>query len=144
MSTAKRDGKTRSGKTKSEKTAADAAMPDTAPRQRARRGRGTFRSDYGRRLDAVGLGRDQPEPDTADGIRDAMARKISMAMNQWHGCREPLCRRMRGCMAPRILCSNNTKPDLRTKEEVARDVASLMRNLKAAAAASRADDGTGV
>ena len=139
MSTGKRDGKTMSGK-----MTAEVATPEPAARQRARRGRGTFRSDYARRLHAVGLGRDQPAPETIDGVRDAIARKIAMAINRWHGCREPLCRRMRGCMAPRILCSNNTKPDLRTKEEVARDVASLMRNLKAAAAASRADDGTGV
>ena len=137
MSKAKRDGKTKSGK-----TASGAATPDTATRQRASGGRAKFRSDYARRLQAVGLGRDQPGPETIDGRRNAMARKISMVMNQWRGCREPLCRRMRGCMAPRIACSNTIERPPRTEEQAAWDLARLMRELKAAAL--RADGGTEV
>lgn len=137
MSKAKRGGRTRSGN-----TSPRAATRETAARQRAGGGRGTFLSDYARRVDAAGLGRDQPAPTTVDGMRNAMARKIAMVMNEWRGCREPLCRRMRGCMAPRIGCSNRKERRPRTERQVARDMARLMRHLRAAAKA--ADGGTGV
>jgi len=140
MRKAKRDGKTRGGKSALETSPGGATREPR--RQHARGGRGTFRDDYERRLNAVGLGRDQPAPTTVDGMRNAMARRISMVMNEWRGCREPLCRRMRGCMAPRNMCPNHKERRPRTERQMARDMARLMRQLRAAAEA--ADGGTGV
>jgi hypothetical protein len=59
---------------------------------------------FERRLAAAGLNR--PMPEDIDEFRLLLARRISMLRNRWRGCREPLCRRHRGCMAPRIVCAN--------------------------------------
>jgi hypothetical protein len=68
---------------------------------------------FERRLKAAGI--DDTEPDDMDEIRLLLARRISMLRNHWRGCREPLCRRHRGCMAPRIVCANI--PPLAPEEE---------------------------
>ena len=113
----------------------------TRRRRRAASGAGRIGDpDLRRRLRAVGLSRDSPEPAvmTPDNIRDAMARRISMAINRWSGCREPLCKRMRGCMAPRILCSNPGEEKPMSDRASARAKARLMRLFKAKAAQMKA------
>ena len=105
--------------------------------RRARSGAGRIGGDdLRRRLRAVGLSRDCPEPAvmTPDDIRSAMARRISMIINRWPGCREPLCKRNRGCMAPRILCSNPGKEKPMSDWAQGRAMARLMRLFKAKAA----------
>ena len=68
-------------------------------------------ASYARRIKAAGLESDE-ELLRADGgvdmdaMRERLTRKITMFLNQWHGCAEPLCLRNRGCMAPDGLCSN--------------------------------------
>ena len=60
---------------------------------------------YYRRLKAAGITDDMPN--NADEFRDKLARQLAMLTNNWRGCRELICRRNRGCMAPNIVCSNN-------------------------------------
>lgn len=52
---------------------------------------------------------DEP-PRDVDAFRFMLARKIGMFIGArkqyWRGCKEPACRRMRACVAPRIRCSN--------------------------------------
>jgi len=106
----------------------------TRRRRRAAFGAGRIGGpDLRRRLRAAGLSRDCPEPAvmTLDQSRDAMARRISMIINRWPGCREPLCKRNRGCMAPRILCSNPGKEKPMSDWAQGRAMARLMRKLKA-------------
>ena len=76
------------------------------------------RAAYRRRLRAAGLdpGAD-PEQDM-DAFRNQLARRIYMLINNWRGCKEPLCRRHRGCMAPNIDCANLPRP---TPEQMERD-----------------------
>ena len=68
-------------------------------------GSAEYSADWHARLKAAGLDDD----DMALGIDDwrlRLARKIVMFLNEWPGCPEPICQRMRGCMAPDIHCSN--------------------------------------
>jgi hypothetical protein len=58
-----------------------------------------------RRLKALGIDDDNP-PKDIDEFHQALARRIAMFINNWRGCPELLCRRQRGCMAPRNICSN--------------------------------------
>jgi len=55
-----------------------------------------------------------------------------MAINRWHGCPQAICRRVRGCMAPRIRCSNAEphEPDP-TGERTRRVTAEVRRALDA-------------
>ena len=64
-----------------------------------------FKADYDARLKAAGLDQDDAELDI-DAVRQRLARKINMFLNEWPGCPEPICQRMRGCMAPDDLCAN--------------------------------------
>ncbi len=94
-----------------------------------------------RRLKAAGLDTDN-EPQSIDEFRLRLARKINMILNQWHGCRELLCRRHRGCMAPNIVCSNVERL---TPEEVERDwpevQADIYNSIKAVIAERGLEDG---
>ena len=76
------------------------------------------RADYQRRLRAARIDPDAEPPSDMDAFRNQLARRIAMFINAWHGCKEPLCRRHRGCMAPDIHCANVRQP---TPEEVERD-----------------------
>ena len=60
--------------------------------------------DYMRRRRAAGIA--DRLPMDYDAMRLRLARQIYMFINEWHGCRERLCRRQRGCMAPSGVCSN--------------------------------------
>jgi hypothetical protein len=61
-------------------------------------------STYEQRIKAAGL--DGEPPEDMDEFRDQFARRISMYLNEWHGCPELICRRNRGCMAPNNTCAN--------------------------------------
>ena len=61
-------------------------------------------ADYQRRLRAAGIGHEPP--DDIVEFRLTFARRLHMLVNRWHGCPEQICRRSRGCMAPRITCAN--------------------------------------
>ena len=67
-------------------------------------------STYHARLKAAGIYRgDDGKPDYTqdiDEFRLELARAIVMHINAWEGCREPLCKRHHGCMAPNNTCSN--------------------------------------
>ncbi|MBI2714882.1 MAG: hypothetical protein HYX37_10570 [Rhizobiales bacterium] len=41
-----------------------------------------------------------------------------MFINSWRGCKEPLCRRNRGCMAPNYNCANapRSSPEQRARD----------------------------
>ena len=86
-------------------------------------------ADYRRRVAAAGI---RPDADPAampiDDFRLALARCLSMAINRWNGCREPLCRRNRGCMAPRGACSNAPRTE-RDPVAEARAMAQIQRRL---------------
>ncbi len=86
-----------------------------SPRARAARA-----ASYRRRLAAAGLTRRK------DALRDSIARRIAMAINEWRGCKEPLCRRNRGCMAPNISCSNARPLPPVSEEERARRIGETM------------------
>jgi hypothetical protein len=74
-------------------------------------------ADYQRRLRAAGIKEDEC-PENMDAFRLQLARQIAMFLNHWHGCKERLCRRNRGCMAPDIHCANVEQP---SPEQRARD-----------------------
>ncbi|HET9715851.1 MAG TPA: hypothetical protein VFP60_06665 [Pseudolabrys sp.] len=76
------------------------------------------KADYQRRLKAAGLDCDDI-PDDEDEFRRRLVRMIPMFLNQWHGCPERLCRRLRGCMAPKGTCTN--RPPVSEEEEEERD-----------------------
>jgi hypothetical protein len=95
-----------------------------SPRARAARA-----ASYKRRLAAAGLTRrndDDRQPRDMDALRDSIARRIAMAINEWRGCKEPLCRRNRGCMAPNISCSNARPLPPVSEEERARRIGETM------------------
>jgi hypothetical protein len=77
---------------------------------------------------------DRVATDDKDALRLAMARRIVMLINDWHGCPERMCRRQRGCMAPKIECSNHKPGPPPPPERVARVMAEFHRALVAAAA----------
>ncbi len=80
-------------------------------------GSAEYSADWHARLKAAGLDDD----DMALGIDDwrlRLARKIVMFLNEWPGCPEPICQRMRGCMSPSGDCAN--VPPI-SEEEMARD-----------------------
>ena len=58
------------------------------------------------RLKAAGLDGDWPDEVDIETFRYMLARQITMYLNTWHGCPEPLCKRHRGCMAPHNRCTN--------------------------------------
>jgi hypothetical protein len=80
--------------------------PQRSPRTLARTARAASRrASFARRLKAAGIGPAEV-PTDIDAFRRALARQIYMFVNAWHGCREPMCRRHRGCMAPDDVCAN--------------------------------------
>jgi hypothetical protein len=87
-------------------------------------------ASYARRLKAAGAGVALSHDDI-DARRYALARRIAMGINDWHGCPEPVCRRARGCMAPRNRCSNLKPLPPSSPEETARAVAQFMRRADA-------------
>jgi hypothetical protein len=64
-----------------------------------------FKADYEARLKAAGLDADS-DGLSQDEWRLRFARRIDLMLNEWPGCPEPICRRMRGCMAPSGGCVN--------------------------------------
>lgn len=146
MSRAKRGAKTTQNKTTQNKTARHETPRHTTMRNetmRSRSGSAAEDSDYARRLRAAGIVKDGPESDDMKAFPAELERRIAMAINRWRGCREPLCRRMHGCMAPRNSCSNARKGPPPSEEQQARAQATIARML-AAVAPRGDDDGTGV
>ena len=84
--------------------------------------------DFERRLKAAGL---DPAhvPADRDEFRRRLARIITMLINEWHGCAEPLCRRHQGCMAPGGRCSNMPPT---SREELERDWPKVQAEIHAA------------
>jgi hypothetical protein len=120
----------------------------TKPPQRAqpqkRRARGAEylrrrNSSLERRLKATGL--DAPDTGDIEDIRRRLTRRIAMVNNRWHGCPEPICRRNRGCMAPRIVCAN-IPPRAPADEE--RRVREIQAALRKALQARRGAHGAGL
>jgi len=77
-------------------------MTNTLPTRTPKRQRHDT-SSLKARITAAGL---DDEPEHIDDFRNSFARIISMYINTWQGCPEPLCQRHRGCMAPQIRCTN--------------------------------------
>jgi hypothetical protein len=118
---AKKDMETQRNETQRDAGGADAAAPHRAAASASaqRRGKASRKrpldareASLQRRLAAAGL--DGPAPQDREEIGRRVLRKLHMVANRWHGCREGLCRRHSGCMAPNLVCSN--WPEL-TKEE---------------------------
>ena len=91
-------------------------------------------TDYQRRLKLAGFAsRDQDGdavPPDIDAFRYALARRIDIAINSWHGCPEGICRRVRGCMAPNNRCTNAPPPEPGpTGERRAKTAAMIQRAL---------------
>jgi hypothetical protein len=116
------------------------ARPKTRPSSRAAR----RLADSKRRIRAAGLLRDDsdPAPEDIDEFRNNLARRIAMLINDWHGCRESLCRRQRGCMAPRITCTNHKPGPPVSPDEHARFMADLQREVRAAIDRKARGEGT--
>ena len=78
----------------------------------------TRQADFHRRLRAAGIDPESEGPADMDAFRYQLARMICMFLNKWRGCKEPLCQRNCGCMAPDNFCANVERP---TPEQRARD-----------------------
>ena len=87
-----------------------------------------YAADYQARLKAAGLDDDNDELGI-DDWRVRLARKISMWLNEWPGCPELICQRMRGCMAPAGDCANVPKV---SEEELAREWPRVMVEVRRA------------
>jgi hypothetical protein len=96
-------------------------------------------ADYERRLRIAGIHDDDP-PDNDEDVRRALARRIWIFINDWHGCRLRLCRRNRGCMAPHNRCANQVETPS-TPEEDAAIMAKVSRAVKAEIARRDAEEG---
>ena len=87
---------------------------------------------------------DDEPPRDLDAFRTEVARRLEIlianAKGYWRGCKQPACRRQRGCCAPRVHCSNAPPlppdPDGRRR---ARGQAMLVRALNAAEARGEAE-----
>jgi len=97
--------------------------------------------DLAHRLRAAGIAGDEASPADMpiEEFRTALARRIAMTINRWPGCPEPACKRARGCMAPRIHCSNARDKPMSERTQ-ARAMARLRRQLKAKVEANAAED----
>jgi hypothetical protein len=95
-----------------------------------------YEADFQARLKAAGLDRDDPALDI-DAVRLRIARKIAMWLNEWPGCPEKICQRVRGCMAPRGDC-RNVKEEPFDPAAWHRDKVVIMRALKRRIAEARA------
>jgi hypothetical protein len=84
-------------------------------------------------------------PSDIDAFRNALARRLTMIIGNrrsaWRDCPESSCRRTRGCMAPRIKCSNAPpgKPDP-DGTRLARTLAQVRRALEAGMATAPAEE----
>jgi hypothetical protein len=111
------------------------AKPNADPAQRGGRSLppewGTRSPTYESRMKAAGFRKDDEPPADIDAFRYALARRIHMFINDWRGCPEPSCRRMRGCMAPRNRCTN-ARPVKTDPEALARTMALVHRTLRQA------------
>jgi len=96
-----------------------------------------YSADYKARLKAAGLD-DDTDGWSMDAKRLHMARQIAMWSNEWPGCPEPICQRMRGCMAPDIHCTNVPKI---SEAELAANWPRVMVGLRRAIAKVRAERG---
>ncbi len=74
-------------------------------------------ADLAHRLAAAGLDEDDADEVDIDTFRRGLARRIAMFLNDFPGCPEKLCLRMRGCMAPNGLCENHRDDPPMTDEE---------------------------
>jgi hypothetical protein len=86
-----------------------------------------------RRFAAAGL--DGPAPQDREELGRRVLRKLHMVANRWHGCRERLCRRHSGCMAPNLVCSNwaelTKEEEEKLEREWPRKAAQLQKLLRA-------------
>ena len=77
---------------------------------------------------------DDPVPENIDEFRNELARRISRYIGDrkeyWRGCKEPLCRRRRACLAPRIRCSNAPPLPPAAPEDWGRTSALIQRAVK--------------
>jgi hypothetical protein len=90
---------------------------------------GTRSPTYEGRMKAAGFRKRDAPSAGIDAVRNAVARQIAMIINDWRGCPEPLCKRMRGCMAPHIRCTN-ARPAKADPEALARTIALVHRTLR--------------
>src|SRR5690349_20742851 len=74
--------------------------PEWVKRYHAPQNRAAREADYLHRLRAAGIDPEAELPEDMDAYRYRLARMILMYVNDWPGCPLPICRRMRGCMAP--------------------------------------------
>ena len=76
-------------------------------------------------------------PEDIDALRNELARRIAMLIGNrkgsWRSCKERLCRRARGCKAPRIHCTNAGPSAPVSPERLARTMALVRRTLDARA-----------
>ena len=83
-------------------------------------------------------------PDDMDAFRLTLARRINIFISnrqrRWRGCPEPACRRRRGCVAPRIECSNSAPARPSTPEQTARTLAQVQRALREVSARQEAEE----
>ena len=98
-----------------------------------------YEADLKARLKAAGLDGDDEDRDSLDmdDMRLRLARQIVMFMNEWPGCPEAICQRMRGCMAPGGDC-RNAKQEPFDAEAWHRDKVFIMRAIKRRIAEARA------
>jgi hypothetical protein len=95
----------------------DPKNPDWLAHYHAPENAAAAQADFQRRLRAAGIDPDAEPPEDMDAFRYALARKIVMHLNDWPGCPEKICRRMRGCMAPGGNCTNHADDPPMTREE---------------------------
>jgi hypothetical protein len=95
----------------------DPKNPDWLKRYHAPENAAAAQADYRRRLMAAGIDPEDDPPDDMDAFRYRLARMITMHLNDWPGCPEQICRRMRGCMAPGGSCTNHADDPPMTDEE---------------------------
>jgi hypothetical protein len=100
------------------------------PLPRRERQRAARAASLAQRLQAAGLDGDPPAD--IDAFRNAMARRIHIAINDWQGCTERLCRRLRDCLAPSGACTNAKPLPPMSPEEEARRRAEVVRAFKQA------------
>ena len=91
--------------------------PEWVKRYHAPQNRAAREADYLHRLRAAGIDPEAELPEDMDAFRYRLARMILMYVNDWPGCPLPICRRMRGCMAPENVCANNADDPPATHEE---------------------------
>ncbi len=95
---------------------------------------------------------DEPKTDV-DARRDRLARRIHIFVadhhRRWRTCREGVCRRKRGCVAPHIECSNPVPLPPKSEAESADAVQKMLVEFRAdveracrASAAREAKQGT--